>query len=234
MSNHYFNFKRFRIEQERCSMKVGTDGVLLGAWFPLEKGMNVLDVGTGTGLVALMAAQRGAGSVCAVDIDPEAVAQARENVEHSDWAGLIEVFCIDIAEYCPDVKYDAIVCNPPYFRDSLHSPYPGRNTARHDVTLNFETLARCAACLIKPEGLLSVILPCGAVNTFVGCAGTCGLYPVRRTDVVLSDGATPKRSMLALSKSGGPVVTDLLKMYDSTGKETDEYKELVRDFYLNF
>ena len=98
MSNQYFDFKQFRIEQDKCSMKVGTDGVLLGSWFALEPGMSVLDIGTGTGLVALMAAQRGAGRVTAVEIDPDAAAQATQNVKKSPWAGLINVVNADIAK----------------------------------------------------------------------------------------------------------------------------------------
>ena len=153
MSNPYFDFKRFRIEQDRCSMKVGTDGVLLGAWFPMERGFSVLDVGTGTGLVAIMAAQRGAGSVTAVEIDPEASQQASENAANSPFKDLISVQCADFAHFTAQLRFDRIVCNPPYFVDSLTCPQDQRTLARHTITLTYEQLMRTAYKLLKNDGM---------------------------------------------------------------------------------
>ena len=234
MSNQYFDFKQFRIEQDKCSMKVGTDGVLLGSWFALEPGMSVLDIGTGTGLVALMAAQRGAGRVTAVEIDPDAAAQATQNVKKSPWVGLINVVNADIADYTPQYKFDRIVCNPPYFRDSLRCPDAGRNTARHNDSLNFETLARCSAGMLSPDGLLCLVLPFDSVDLFVKCAAGQGLDLCRRTDVVTAPGKTPKRSLVSFSKLCTPFEGNVLSICDSNGNESPEYVKLVRNFYLKY
>ena len=121
MSNNWFKFKRFTVNQEDCAMKVGTDGVLLGAWADIPQGCSVLDIGTGTGLIALMAAQKGAGSVTAVEVDVAASVRAASNVAVSEWADRIAVINCDIADYHPDTKYDRILSNPPYFRDALRS-----------------------------------------------------------------------------------------------------------------
>ena len=233
MSNPYFDFKRFRIEQDRCSMKVGTDGVLLGAWFPLEPGMSVLDVGTGTGLIAIMAAQREAGKVTAVEIEPDAAVQAAENVSHSEWAGRIEVLNSDIALFTAEYGFDRIVCNPPYFRDSLRCPDVGRNAARHNDSLSYETLARCSAKLLAPDGLLCLVLPYDSVDVFVKCAAVEGLFMCRRTDVVTAQGKVPKRSLVAFGKQSVILQTDVLTICGLDGKETQEYIDIVREFYLN-
>lgn len=235
MSNSYFEFKRFRIEQQECSMKVGTDGVLLGAWFPLEPGMSVLDIGTGTGLVAIMAAQRGAGSVTAVEIDAGAAAQAAENAAASEWGAVIQVVRADVSEFRPGVKFDRIVCNPPYFRDSLRCPDAGRNTARHNDSLSYETLMECAVLLLAPAGRFSVVIPYDAVETLLKCAAAQGLGLCRRTDVVTVAGKAPKRSLVELGLDGGSCAgNDVLCMSASDGTATPEYSALVRDFYLKF
>ena len=234
MSNQYFDFKRFRIEQDMCSMKVGTDGVLLGAWFPMEWGKSVLDIGTGTGLIAIMAAQRGAGRVMAVEIDSDAAEQALKNASNSPWADKIDVQCLNISDFIAENKFDRIVCNPPYFRDSLRCPDSGRNTARHNDSLSYETLAECSAGMLEPDGLLCIVLPYDAVKTFTGCASIAGLYLSRRTDVVTVPGKEPKRSLLAFGKKISEPHSDTLFICDSDKKETSEYINYVNDFYLKF
>ena len=234
MSNQYFEFKRFRIEQESCSMKVGTDGVLLGAWFPLEADMSVLDIGTGTGLIALMAAQRGAGSVTAVEIDADAADQARCNAANSPWSSLIRVECTDISDFTAVSGFDRIVCNPPFFRNSLRCPDAGRNTARHNDSLSFEKLSGRAAALLADGGMLCVVLPFDASESFVKCALAEGLNLCRKTDIITAPGKSPKRSLLAFTKQNSGLETDVICMYDSDGKESSEYVELVRDFYLKY
>ena len=234
MSNSWFRFKQFTIEQGDCSMKVGTDGVLLGAWFPIGPGMKVLDIGTGTGIVALMAAQRGADWVTAVEIDRDASEQARQNAEASPWKDRIDVICADIAGFNSEFRFDRIVCNPPYFRDSLRSPDSGRNTARHNDSLSFEVLAARVSGLLADKGLFCLVLPFDSVGTFARCAAVEGLGMCLRTDVVTAPGKTPKRSLVAFSKCDRMHDADVLQMYDSDGNETPGYLNLVRDFYLKY
>lgn len=234
MSNSWFRFKRFLVNQEDCAMKVGTDGVLLGAWADIRPGCSVLDIGTGTGVIALMAAQRGAGHVTAVEIDADAAAQAARNAAQSEWGDRIEVLPVDVARYVPDSKFDRILSNPPYFRDSLRSPDLGRNTARHNDALSYETLTGCAASLLTPGGQLCVVLPYDSVGEFVRCALLKELYLVRRTDVVTAPGRSPKRSLLEFSNHAAQPRTDVLSIRDGDGNESAEYIKLVKDFYLNY
>lgn len=215
-------------------MKVGTDGVLLGAWFPMNEGCTVLDIGTGTGLMAIMAAQRGTGRVTAVDIDPDAAGQARANAANSPWAERIDVVCSDIALFNAGFRYDRIVCNPPYFRDSLRSPDSGRNTARHNDSLSFETLSDCASRLLADDGRLCLVLPRDAVETFSRCAAAQGLYMSHRTDVVTAPGKTPKRSLVEFGLNCSGLKTELVSICGSDGMETSEYVNLVKDFYLKY
>ena len=234
MSNPYFEFKQFRLDQQECSMKVGTDGVLLGAWFPVGAGCSVLDIGTGTGLIALMAAQRGAGSVTAVEIDVAAAVQAERNALNSPWTGMVKVICADIARFESDCLFDRIVCNPPYFRNSLRCHDEGRSTARHGDALSYETLVECSVRLLADGGSLSVVLPYDGVEEFLKCAQTYGLYMIRRTDVVTVPGKNPKRTLLTLSNGYQPPVIDVLQMNDSDGKASSDYINLVREFYLKY
>lgn len=215
-------------------MKVGTDGVLLGAWFPMRAGCSVLDIGTGTGLIALMAAQRGASRVAAVEIDPDAANQARANAARSPWADRIEVLCADIAHFNSDSRFDRIVCNPPYFRDSLRSPDAGRNAARHNDTLSFETLSACASGLLADDGLFCLVLPWDSVETFSMCAAVHGLFISHRTDVVTAPGKLPKRSLVELGRSVTCTKTDLVEICGSDGNETSDYINHVKDFYLKY
>ena len=142
MSNPFFQFKQFTIRHDKCAMKVGTDGVLLGAWAGTESCSRILDVGTGTGLIALMLAQRSKAVVDAIDIDADACLQAQENAESSLFAGRINVFHSDLADFAQASThlYGLIVSNPPYFVDSLKCPNLQRNTARHTDTLTLEDL----------------------------------------------------------------------------------------------
>lgn len=233
-SNSYFQFKQFVVNQEDCAMKVGTDGVLLGAWFDFKENGSVLDIGTGTGLIALMAAQRGADSVVAVEIDEKAARQAAENVASSKWKDLVTVVHSDIACFSDDKRFDAVVCNPPFFRDSLRSPDSVRSQARHNDTLSYEKLAEMANRLLSDSGLFSLVLPYDMADTFISVAAKNGLYLCKRTNVVTRKGNLPKRVLLSLCKQVKVCVTDELVMFDELNNETSEYISIVRDFYLKY
>lgn len=234
MSNDWFQFKKFTVHQDSCAMKVGTDGVLLGAWFSLESGQSVLDIGTGTGLVAIMAAQRGAGKITAVEIDESAAVQAQSNAQASPWADRITVLTSDISDFKSDSRFDRIVCNPPYFRDSLRCPDSGRNTARHNDSLDYETLVRCAVRLLSDKGTFAVVLPSDMAETFISSAFPAGLRPFRRTDIVTVSGKEPKRTLIEFSMNPSDCESSLLEMVGKDGQETSEYVSLVKDFYLKY
>ena len=167
-----FTFKQFHIDHSRCAMKVGTDGTLLGAWVRLPATTrSILDVGTGSGLIAIMAAQRSAEAhITAIDIDADCVAQARLNAEASPWNSRISVQHTSLQEFATEERFDVIVSNPPYFIDSLTSPDAGRTTARHTATLPFEELVSGVKRLLAPDGHFSLILPTVEAERFISAA----------------------------------------------------------------
>lgn len=232
MPNPYFSFKQFTVYHDRCAMKVGTDGVLLGAWTDVSAARHVLDIGTGTGLISLMVAQRCAARVKAVDIDAEAVGQARENVAASPWKDRIEVELQDIGRFTSGCLFDVIVSNPPYFVRSLKCPDKQRNTARHTDDLDFDKLIASATRLLHPEGAFSVIIPTEGKDLFVETAVRHGLHLSRQTLVRTKPGIDPKRVLMAFRFSADECVTDDLTIELSRHVYTEEYKALTRDFYL--
>ena len=178
MSNPFFQFKQFTIRHDKCAMKVGTDGVLLGAWAGTESCSRILDVGTGTGLIALMLAQRSKAVVDAIDIDADACLQAQENAESSLFAGRINVFHSDLVDFAQASThlYDLIVSNPPYFVDSLKCPNLQRNTARHTDTLTLEDLLQYSRKLLAPQGRIALILPYDQKDRLTDCIQTQNLF----------------------------------------------------------
>lgn len=230
-----FKFKQFSIWQDRCAMKVGTDGVLLGAWANLAGCTNILDIGTGTGLLALMAAQRVSdANVTAVEIDPEAASQAAENIAASPWKNRINLVSADIREYRPDICFDAILCNPPFFRNSLRCPDKSRSTARHGDTLSFEELALSAHDMLSRDGRFHVVLPSEAVSDFIKASAVCGLQLLRQTDVRTKSGKQIKRSLLELGKLYKMFRHEAITVTDQAGRESDEYVNLVKNFYIKY
>ena len=228
-----FTFKQFTIHQDRCAMKVGTDGVLLGAWAHVTHCHHILDIGTGTGLVALMAAQRSQAHIVAIDLDAGAVSQATFNAAASPWASRIQVAACD-ARYMdtPSTLFDAILCNPPYFENSLKSHDAARTMARHTDTLSFDELARSAARLLSPEGELSVIIPYDRAHDMTVSAACQGLFATRQTIVIPVEGGKPKRMLMAFSREGQPHRVETLCIHDAQRRPTADYVSLVSDFYL--
>lgn len=235
MSNTFFTFKQFTIHHDKCAMKVGTDGVLLGAWVPVEQARRVLDVGTGTGLIALQVAQRNArASVTAVEIDENAVLQAVENVKASVWKNRIEVICTDFRDYCPDGFFDLIVSNPPYFVDALACPDGRRNQARHAGGLNYVSFFSRSAEILSGDGKVSVIVPSEVAGLAEDAAWMHGLYPEHRTRVCTKKGKSPRRILMTFGRKLCPLREDTLCISGPDGSYTREYMDLTREFYLKF
>ena len=193
MSNNYFQFRQFTIRQQRCAMKVGTDGTLLGAWAsPLISHFSpltphrILDVGTGTGLIALMMAQRfPLAQVTGIDIDADAALQATENVAASPFASRVTILQHDVATM--EGVFDVIVCNPPFFAKALHSPDAQRSVARHDDTLTYAQLMQHARRLLGDDGELSVVVPADQQGRMGSEAALAGFFKSRECAVRTSE-----------------------------------------------
>jgi len=234
-----FQFQRFTIHQDQCAMKVGTDGVLLGAW--AQGGERVLDIGTGTGVIALMMAQRYAEAhVVAVDIDEAAVRQARQNADASPFGDRVEVVLSSIQDYATSCSlsfgegrcevpahFDSIVCNPPFFVDSLKAPDQQRSLARHADTLPFAELMRAAYRLLSDDGELSLVIPFDYRRRLDDEAFLCGFFPSRVCAVRTKSTKPVRRYLLAYRKRPCPCLHDELTIGDT------RYQQLTRDFYLN-
>lgn len=235
MANSYFCFKHFRIEQSNCAMKVGTDGVLLGAWATVKSAKSCLDIGTGTGLLALMVAQRNNdAAVVAIELDDEAVIQAKENVEASPWPNRIEVVHSDVRSYCSDKTFDLIISNPPYFNASLKSADTHRTLARHTSALSYNELLSCVRNLLAPQGLFSLILPYDVCTEFIELAKSHHLYCSRLCKVMPLPNANPKRALMEFSFIDTDTILEEL-VIESGGRHcySAEYKELTKEFYLD-
>ena len=216
-------------------MKVGTDGVLLGAWTSVESAHRILDIGTGTGLVALMLAQRSLpdANIVALEIDEAAVGQARENIIRSPWKERVEVVQADFKKYRSLDKFDVIVSNPPYFVDALKCPDNQRCMARHTNELNYELLFGHSTHLLSEQGIISVIIPSEVEKTVIDTAWKYQLYPYRCLHVFTKPGKPYRRVLLAFSRQEVSCTEDSLYIEgEKHGKFTSEYISLTKEFYL--
>lgn len=235
MPNSYFRFKQFTVNQDTCAMKVGTDGVLLGTWASVKGAGRILDVGTGTGLIALMAAQRSGAFIDAIDLDADACRQADENVQASPFTGRIRVHHASFASFCASTeeRYDCILSNPPYFHASLKGPDDQRNTARHTDTLPLEELIGESRHLLTPNGRIALILPADREERLLQIISENSLYPVRQTMVLPTPDAPPKRILIEIASHPVPDFrTETLSIELSRHQYTPDYIALTRDFYL--
>lgn len=254
-----FRFKQFEIEQDRCAMKVGTDGVLLGAW--AQGGCRILDIGSGTGLISLMMAQRfPEAEVVGIDMDADACGQARENVMASPFRDRVEIECCrlqdfgaaseaaeafagtseaaEASETAEGLKaagvFDAIVSNPPFFVDSLKNPDSKKTMARHTDSLPFRDLFAGVKRLLSDEGVFSAIVPAEVVEQFVAESCMLGFYLIRKCGVKTVERKQPKRFMLSFAKHRiSPYEEHVETMMDSQGNRSEWYRKITEEFYLS-
>lgn len=235
MPNPYFRFKQFTVYHDLCAMKVGTDGVLLGAWATISNMSTVLDIGTGTGLLALMLAQRNPGILIkAIDIDRDAAKQAEYNVTESPFRERIECECISLHDFAAvnTGYYDLIVSNPPFFDRSLKSPDAQRTLARHTDTLPMEEVIRLSAGLLSEHGKLAVIYPYEYKEQLRTYANTYGLHMSRLTYVYPTPASPAKRILAELSKEEVSLAEDELTIETDRHIYSEEFRELAKSFYL--
>lgn len=235
MANSHFSFKQFSVNQDKCAMKVGTDGVLLGAWTDIRSSGNALDIGTGTGLIALMLAQRNPNlAIKAIDIDQMSVLQAKENVASSPFSERVSIHHTSLQSlaYEETAKYDLIVSNPPYFIQSLKSPNEQRSLARHTDSLAIEELINISSRFLSNKGRLSIIFPYEYKYHLKDIGIAYSLYTTRITTVFSTPSSLPKRVLMEFSKKEKTLVEENLVIERARHVYTDEFISLVKNFYL--
>lgn len=236
-----FQFQQFTIEQDKCTMKVGTDGILLGAWTPLLDSLQILDIGAGTGLIGLMLAQRKSDAeVTMVEVDEQAAEQAMSNVAASPFGDRIQVVCSPVQEFRPagNKRFDLIVSNPPFFTGGVISEQEGRASVRHTIKLSHQDLLRSVQRLLAPEGSFCLVLPWLEGLRFMELAKSYQLFTWQKIKVSPSPEKAPNRLLLSLRKtppSGDLPENGALSIYATDGADaprSDAYEELTADFFV--
>jgi tRNA1Val (adenine37-N6)-methyltransferase len=231
-----FQFKQFSVQQDKCAMKVGTDGVLLGAWAPIDHWpFSILDIGAGTGLIALMLAQRShAEQIDALEIDDDAYEQSVDNFENSPWGDRLFCYHAGLDEFMdePEDEYDLIVSNPPFYTDGYFSGDEQRDKARFTESLPFEDLVEASALLLSEIGVLAVVIPFKEEENFIALAKEEELFPFKITRVKGTPETEIKRSLIAFSRTEKEILIDELIIETARHKYTDEYISLTKEFYL--
>ena len=241
-----FRCKHFYVDHRDCAMKVSTDALLLGAWTQLPAAGAILDIGTGSGIVSLMLAQRCQKQadfiIDAIELDNTAAEVAAFNFQQSAWNAQIRLIKGDIltypasADHPSDRRYSLIVSNPPFFVESLKATDAKRNLARHTDSLPFADLLKVARTLLTPDGLLSLVLPTSAAELFIRMAQQSGWRLCRQLMVHSKSGRPPIRCLFTLQRgqNSSELVPEQLMIHAPDGQYSDDYKALLRDFYLKF
>ncbi|GAA4280649.1 tRNA1(Val) (adenine(37)-N6)-methyltransferase [Gaetbulibacter aestuarii] len=234
--NKPFKFKQFTIEQDRCAMKIGTDGVLLGAWTSIEhRPFSILDIGAGTGVIALMLAQRSAAEVIdAIEIDDDAYEQCVDNFEKSPWNDRLFCYHASLEEFVDEIedKYDLIVSNPPFYSEDYKTENTQRDTARFADALPFDHLIESASKLLSENGFFSVIIPFKEEASFIAAASAFGLFPNRILHVKGHPESKFKRSLIAFSFRESDIEKKEMIIETTWHQYTEDYINLTKDFYL--
>jgi tRNA1Val (adenine37-N6)-methyltransferase len=232
-----FRFKQFVVEDDQSSMRIGTDAVLLGAWINPENRSDILDIGTGCGVIALMMAQKCNATITAIDVDEDSVHQASRNFLNSPWKNRMNAVHSSFQEFTRlhSDTFDLIITNPPFFRNSLRSPLNSRNIARHDDQLNTNDLLDGVTRILRIDGKFCLILPADAARLFHEYANEQNLHLVRKLQVSSKPGIKPKRIAMEFSFSPpGKVIIEEIIIRREDNSFTEAYRQMTRDFYLEF
>ena len=234
--NKPFKFKEFSVNQDRCAMKIGTDGVLLGAWTSVENSpYSILDIGAGTGILSLMLAQRSyAEQIEAIEIDENAYEQCAENFENSPWNDLLFCYHASLLEFVEEVEdtFDLIICNPPFYSEDYKSDNEARDLARFNDAMPFEHIIYAVAHLLSEIGLFSIVIPYKEESKFMKLASMAGLFPRRILHVKGNPNTKTKRSLIEFSFQKQETKTSELVIETDRHKYTKDYIDLTKDFYL--
>ena len=236
MRNSYFQFKEFVIHQERSSMKVCTDSCILGAWtaVQLKNVRTILDIGTGTGLLPLMLAQKSESRIDAIESDRESSGQARENVQLTPWSDRIHIIEGDVRHFVGEVPYDWIITNPPFFESDLRSPERKKNEAKHDESLTLDQLISAIGKNLKQDGHFSILLPHHRTSYFENLASAKGFFLLRKLEVRQSPDHKPFRSICLFGyQKSSEAISEALTIMEKDGKYTGGFVNIMKDFYLN-
>jgi tRNA1Val (adenine37-N6)-methyltransferase len=234
MSETIFHFKPFTINQDKCAMKVGTDAVLLGSWIKPKNASNILDIGTGTGVIALMLAQKSDSHIDAIDIDESAYTQAKENFLTSPWKDRLNCLHQSLQDFScsTNFTYDLIAANPPYFHQASKPLIPSRTNARHSECLTFDDLAACVKKLLKPGGRFCVILPSKEGMVFLDKAQRLELFCHHLVRVKTKADRDEKRLIMEFGFQFGLLTEEEIIIHEEDGSFTPEYIELTSDYYF--
>lgn len=234
--NKPFKFKDFSVNQDKCAMKIGTDSVLLGAWTSIKNNpFSVLDIGSGTGVLSLMIAQRSTSeTIEALEIDADAYEQCSENFENSPWADRLFCYHASLLEFVEEAEdeYDLIICNPPFYSEDYKTNNKARDLARFNDAMPFEHLIYAVARLLSDDGMFSVVIPFKEEEHFITLASKIGLFPNRILHIKGHPDAEIKRSLLEFSFKESKIETSKLIIETERHQYTDDYINLTKDFYL--
>jgi tRNA1Val (adenine37-N6)-methyltransferase len=236
MPSSLFRFKKFTIDQSRSAFKVGTDGVLLGAYADINGADKILDIGTGTGLIAIMLAQRCSAEITGLEPDSDSFIEACQNVLHSGWGNRIKIENCKLQDYHPSIPdFDLIVTNPPYFVNSLKNQDPVKSATRHNILISHIEILEGAGRMLKEFGRLQIILPFEEGILFISEAAEYGFFCYDILKIKSLPSSKIKRMILGFSRERKVAAEKFLTI--EKGKRhvyTKQYMDLTRDFYINF
>jgi tRNA1Val (adenine37-N6)-methyltransferase len=232
-----FNFKKFSINQNNAAMKIGTDGILIGAWVNVSKKFRALDIGSGTGIISIMLCQRNLNlELDSIELSPSAIMDAKINIENCNWSNRIKLFQQDLKDFIPSSNYDLIVSNPPYFKESLQPSNAERSKARHQKDLKLGDILKFSKQHLSKEGSLNIILPFEQKKEAIEFAKKHDLNTVRECAVYPKPDKAPHRILIEFSKNENEQIIKESLVIEKAGRHnyTEDYKKLTREFYTIF